>query len=88
MFLTHFGPFHGARVHFQEMFARLQVWSGIVRRLISDMAMDEETRQQTFVSEALLELKRAVGEQQAEQYNRAGRLDYSWQGLSRYWRKK
>ena len=50
--------------------------------------MDEETRQQTFVSEALLELKRAVGEQQAEQYNRAGRLDYSWQGLSRYWRKK
>jgi len=75
-------------VHFQEMFARLQVWSGIVRRLISDMAMDEETRQQTFVREALLELKRAVGEQQAEQYNRAGRLDYSWQGLSRYWRKK
>jgi glyoxylase-like metal-dependent hydrolase (beta-lactamase superfamily II) len=88
LFLTHFGPFHGARMHFQEMFARLQVWSGIVRRLIADASLDEPTRQQAFVSEALLELKRTVGEQQAEQYNRAGRLDYSWQGLSRYWRKR
>ena len=23
LFLTHFGPFHGARVHFQEMIERL-----------------------------------------------------------------
>jgi len=29
-----------------------------------------------------------VGEQEAEQYGRAGRLDYSWQGLARYWRKR
>jgi hypothetical protein len=29
-----------------------------------------------------------VGEQEAEKYSRAGRLDYSWQGLSRYWMKK
>jgi len=88
LFLTHFGPFHGARVHFQEMFARLDVWSALVRWLVGDTSLDEEGRMQTFVKEALLDLKRQVGEQQAEQYNRAGRLDYSWQGLSRYWRKK
>jgi glyoxylase-like metal-dependent hydrolase (beta-lactamase superfamily II) len=88
LFLTHFGPFHGARVHFQELFARLESWSVIVRRLVTDTSLDEAGRLQAFMDEALLDLKRTVGEQQAEQYNRAGRLDYSWQGLARYWRKK
>ena len=88
LFLTHFGPFHGARVHFQEMSARLQTWSAIVRRLVADPGLEEASRLEAFVNEALLDLKRQVGEQQAEQYNRAGRLDYSWQGLSRYWRKR
>jgi glyoxylase-like metal-dependent hydrolase (beta-lactamase superfamily II) len=88
LFLTHFGPFHGARVHFQELSARLQTWSAIVCRLVADSSLDEEGRLQAFMDEALLDLRRTVGEQQAEQYNRAGRLDYSWQGLARYWRKK
>jgi glyoxylase-like metal-dependent hydrolase (beta-lactamase superfamily II) len=88
LFLTHFGPFHGARIHFQELSARLQTWSAIVGRLVTDTSLDEPGRLRTFVDEALLDLKRTVGEQQAEQYNRAGRLDYSWQGLARYWRKK
>lgn len=88
LFLTHFGPFHGARVHFQELSARLQAWSATVCRLVADNSLDEEGRLQAFMAEALLDLKRTVGERQAEQYNRAGRLDYSWQGLARYWRKK
>ena len=88
LFLTHFGPFHGARMHFQDMTERLGVWSGIVRRLLANPALDEDGRQQAFVSEALLDLKRKLGEREAERYGRAGRLDYSWQGLSRYWRKK
>lgn len=87
LFLTHFGPFHGARVHFQDMTERLALWSRIVRRLLSDASLDEDGRLADFVSEALLELKRKVGATEAEQYNRAGRLDYSWQGLSRYWKK-
>jgi len=66
LFLTHFGPFHGARVHFQELSARLQVWSGIVRRLVLDKSLDEESRQQAFLDEAMLDLKRQIGEQQAE----------------------
>jgi len=88
LFLTHFGPFHGARMHFQDMTERLGVWSRIVRRLLANPALDEDGRQRAFVSEALLDLKRKLGEQEAERYGRAGRLDYSWQGLSRYWRKK
>jgi glyoxylase-like metal-dependent hydrolase (beta-lactamase superfamily II) len=88
LFLTHFGPFHGARMHFQEMTARLDVWSRIVRRLLTDGSLDEEQRLQAFMNEALLDLKRKVGEVEAERYSRAGRLDYSWHGLSRYWKKK
>ncbi len=88
LFLTHFGPFHGARLHFQEMTEHLAQWSRIVRILLADPSLDEEQRLSAFMTEALLDLKRKVGAVEAEQYNRAGRLDYSWQGLSRYWRKK
>jgi glyoxylase-like metal-dependent hydrolase (beta-lactamase superfamily II) len=88
LFLTHFGPFHGARMHFQELMARLETWSRIVRRLLGDPGRDEAQRERAFVEEALLDLKRQVGEQEAGKYNRAGRLDYSWQGLSRYWTRQ
>jgi len=88
LFLTHFGPFRGARLHFQELMDRLGVWSGIVRRLLGDQALDDARRERAFVEEALLDLKRKVGEPEADRYNRAGRLDYSWQGLSRYWKKR
>jgi glyoxylase-like metal-dependent hydrolase (beta-lactamase superfamily II) len=88
LFLTHFGPFHGARLHFTDLAERLALWSGMVRRLLADPALDDQQRLQAFVEAALLELRRHVGEQEAEKYSRAGRLDYSWQGLSRYWMKK
>jgi glyoxylase-like metal-dependent hydrolase (beta-lactamase superfamily II) len=88
LFLTHFGPFHGARLHFQEMGQHLASWSAIVRRLIADATLDEKQKLEAFMKQALLDLERTVGTVQAEQYTRAGRLDYSWQGLSRYWRKK
>jgi glyoxylase-like metal-dependent hydrolase (beta-lactamase superfamily II) len=88
LFLTHFGPFHGARLHFQEMGQHLASWSAIVRRLIADATLDEKQKLEAFMKQALLDLERKVGTLQAEQYTRAGRLDYSWQGLSRYWRKK
>lgn len=87
LFLTHFGPVHGARMHFQQLMSRLNEWSAIVQRLIR-ADMPEGERQQRFVDEALLDLRRAVGDQESEQYNRSGRLDYSWQGLARYWRKR
>lgn len=88
LFLTHFGPFQGARLHFTDLAERLGLWSRTVRRLLSDVALDDQQRLQAFVDEATLELRRNVGEQEAEKYSRAGRLDYSWQGLSRYWTKK
>jgi glyoxylase-like metal-dependent hydrolase (beta-lactamase superfamily II) len=88
LFLTHFGPFRGARTHFQELFERLDGWSGLVRRLIADQTIDELERERRFVESGRQEIRRTVGDGEAEQYTRAGRLDYSWQGLARYWRSR
>lgn len=88
LFLTHFGPFNGARLHFQELMDRLVQWSQIARRLVSDQALAEDERERRFVAEAVQDLRRIVGVADAEQYSRAGSLAYSWQGLARYWRKK
>jgi glyoxylase-like metal-dependent hydrolase (beta-lactamase superfamily II) len=88
LFLTHFGPFHGARPHFQQLMERLGEWSGIAHRLAANAGLTEEERESRFVLEATQELRRIVGPAEAELYSRAGSLAYSWQGLARYWRKK
>jgi glyoxylase-like metal-dependent hydrolase (beta-lactamase superfamily II) len=88
LFLTHFGPFNGARQHFHEMMTRLMEWSQTARRLVIDQGLSEEEREQRFVDEALLDLRRIVGVADAEKYSRAGSIAYSWQGLARYWRKR
>lgn len=88
LFLTHFGPFQGARQHLQGMFANMSDWSRIVRRLIADASRSEEERQSLFIDEVFAEIRRQVGEADAENYTKAGGLNYSWQGLARYWRKR
>jgi len=88
LFLTHFGPFHGARQHFQELMERLNEWSRRARRLVADAALSEEQREEQFVADAVLDLRRIVGVADAEQYSRAGSIAYSWHGLARYWRKR
>jgi glyoxylase-like metal-dependent hydrolase (beta-lactamase superfamily II) len=88
LFLTHFGPSHGARQHFQAMFENIEAWSRIVRRLVADSSMPDADRQRRFIEEAYLDLTRRVGEAEATGYTRAGGLNYSFQGLARYWTKK
>jgi glyoxylase-like metal-dependent hydrolase (beta-lactamase superfamily II) len=88
LFVTHFGPYQGARPHFQQLMDRLAEWSRLARGLIADAALDEPGRQQRFVDAVTLDLRRAVGPAEGELYERAGSLAYSWQGLSRYWRKQ
>ena len=41
LFLTHFGPFHGARLQFQELRENIEAWSRIVRRLLADPVLTE-----------------------------------------------
>ena len=88
LFLTHFGPFNGPRMHFQELMDRMIEWSRAALRLVNDESLSEEEREARFVADAVQDLRRAVGVQEAERYSRAGSIAYSWQGLARYWRKK
>jgi glyoxylase-like metal-dependent hydrolase (beta-lactamase superfamily II) len=88
LFLTHFGPYQGVRQHMQGMFGNMAEWSRIVRRLLADASLTDEDRQKRFTEEALLDMKRRVGENDATDYTTAGGLNYSWQGLARYWRKR
>lgn len=88
LFLTHFGPYHGARQHFQAMFENIDAWSRIVRRRLADPSLSDEEQQKRFTEEAFLDLERRVGETEAVNYTKAGGLTYSWQGLARYWRKR
>ena len=88
LFLTHFGPFQGARPHFQGLFANMADWSRIVRKLVADPAMSDEARQEAFTDEVYAEIRRQVGEDEADNYTKAGGLNYSWQGLARYWMKR
>ncbi len=88
LFLTHFGPWHGARQHFQAMDDNLGGWNRSVQRLLADASLSDPDRERRFIEEAYSHLCRRVGERDAEDYVRAGGLSYSWQGLVRYWRKR
>ena len=88
LFLTHFGPAHGPRQHLQAMFENIAEWSRIIQRLLAESALEEPERQRRFTDEAARLLRQRVGEHEAEGYMRAGGLNYSYQGLARYWRKR
>jgi glyoxylase-like metal-dependent hydrolase (beta-lactamase superfamily II) len=88
LFMTHFGPFQGARPHFQGLFANLAEWSRIASKLLADPSKSDEERQAAFTDEVYGEIRRQLGEAEADNYTKAGGLNYSWQGLARYWRKK
>ncbi len=87
LFLTHFGPFAGADAHFRELLGRLDDWTRLAGRLLADASLDDPARERQFVDEVMRELAATMGVEQARQYHRAGRIDYSWQGLARYLRK-
>lgn len=88
LFLTHFGPHQGARQHFEGMFENIAEWSRIVRRLLADASLSDEERQSRFTDEVSRDLIRRVGETETADYTKAGGLNYSYQGLARYWTKR
>jgi len=86
LFLTHFGPQPSPRVHFNDLWKRMDAWSRRVQALIATAGTDED-RARTFMNEVMDELTRATSRQEALAYVSAGRFDFSWTGLARYWRK-
>lgn len=87
LFLTHFGPQLAPRVHFHDLWKRMDDWSARVRASLDKEGTDEE-RAAAFMTSVTDELARTTSRAEADAYSRAGRFDFSWSGLARYWRKK
>ena len=87
LFLTHFGPQPAPRVHFSDLWTRMDEWSRRVKASLDRPGTDAD-RSQRFADDVMSELARATSRDEAMAYARAGRFDFSWTGLARYWRKK
>jgi glyoxylase-like metal-dependent hydrolase (beta-lactamase superfamily II) len=87
LFLTHFGP-HGAAVpHIAELRDHLALAAGLVKTSLAREGADAD-REVWFSEELRKELRRRLADAEGRSYEIAGRLDLSWRGLARYWRKK
>jgi glyoxylase-like metal-dependent hydrolase (beta-lactamase superfamily II) len=87
LFLTHFGPQPAPRVHFHDMWKRMDDWSAKVQASLIREGTDEERARQ-FDELIVSEISKTTTDEETQSYARAGRFDFSWTGLARYWRKK
>lgn len=87
LFLTHFGPYGPTGPHITELRDHLKLAADLVKTSLQREGTDEE-REVWFAEELRRELSRRLGEAEEKLYEVAGRLDLSWRGLARYWRKK
>lgn len=83
VFLTHFGPYRDPRSHAAELLARLEEWAALVEGLLRRPELTDAQRCERFVEEVRLDLRRRMSPQEADAYDRSGRIDYSWMGLAR-----
>jgi glyoxylase-like metal-dependent hydrolase (beta-lactamase superfamily II) len=84
IFLTHFGPFQDTAEHVRELMDRLDEWVRFTRKLVARPELTDDERCAEFVRLIRVDLRRHLSEAEAENYERAGRFDYSWYGLKRY----
>jgi glyoxylase-like metal-dependent hydrolase (beta-lactamase superfamily II) len=87
LFLTHFGPSATTGPHLAALRANLELASNLVRASLGREGNDED-REAWFVDEFRQLLARVLAPQEAGAYEIANRLDLSWRGLARYWRKR
>lgn len=85
LFLTHFGPQTSPSMHFHDLWRRMDDWSARVRASLSSSGTDEERADQ-FTRSVVAEIERWTSPAEAAAYARAGRFEFSWAGLARYWR--
>jgi glyoxylase-like metal-dependent hydrolase (beta-lactamase superfamily II) len=87
LFLTHFGPHAPSRPHITELREHLALAAELVKRSLAREGTDGD-REVWFAEELRRELFQRLGEAEGRAYEVAGRLDLSWRGLARYWRKR
>lgn len=88
LFVTHFGPWQGTRPHLEELRERLADWGRRAHALLLRDDLDQAGRSTHFERQIVADLSRVMPQAEVEFYQRAGRIDYSWLGLERYWQKR
>lgn len=87
LFLTHFGASGPVGAHLAELRSHLALMADLVKRSLARDGTDED-RERWAIEQIRLELTRRLGAEEAGTYETAGRLDLSYRGLARYWRKR
>ena len=87
LFITHFGPHAPVAAHLTEMVDHLEMTSALAKASLAREGTDED-REAWFTDQLRRELRRRMGESEAQAYEVAGRFDLNWLGLARYWRKR
>ena len=87
LFLTHFGPHRSPAGHFSDLWTRLDDWSRRVKASL-EMPGTDADRAARFTEDVMDDLARATSRAEAQAYAYAGRFDFSWTGLARYWRTR
>jgi len=87
LFLTHFGASGTVGAHLAELREHLDRMANVAQTSLARDGSDEE-REAWFRAEYRQQLVRRLGQTDTDAYETAGRLDLSWRGLARYWRKK
>jgi glyoxylase-like metal-dependent hydrolase (beta-lactamase superfamily II) len=89
IFLTHFGAHHDPAAHLSDFWRRLEAWSRQVRTAVAQgPANRDPAAAAAFMRQVSVELTGEVGAAETEAYMAAGRFDFSFTGLERYWRKR
>jgi glyoxylase-like metal-dependent hydrolase (beta-lactamase superfamily II) len=87
LFLTHFGYSDNPAAHITEFRERLHRWSEWVADALR-RAATEAAAQENFMQHSRAEMEQELGAIEAEHHAFTARLDLSFLGLARYWRKK
>jgi glyoxylase-like metal-dependent hydrolase (beta-lactamase superfamily II) len=87
VFLTHFGPASPGHAHLLAFQENLEAAAALAERSLAREGSDED-RAHWFADEMRTVLLRKGTEEDVRAYQIAGRLDLSWRGLARYWRKR
>lgn len=87
LLLTHFGYADNPAAHIAEFRERLHRWSEWAADALRTEPTDAAA-QNSFIANSRLEMEQILGAAEAEHHAFTARLDLSFLGLARYWRKK
>lgn len=87
LLLTHFGPTFDPQRHINDQWDVTLRWAETVRESL-ERGEDEESAVARLRALADSDLGHDASASEREQFNRAGPVALSWQGLARYWKKR